>query len=155
MQFYVISFKHGSPLNVIILIGCNKLWQSLSCTTVPFPFGNLNNKKILDLVNNNNNESKNSISSLILKLPTDLTFLFNQFNNTNPENDSDLENVIQSKYLYINEMQQLKIPNKENSLSFFHINSCLLNKNFEELQSLLQSRNIKFDVVAIAEITNN
>ena len=52
-------------------------------------------------------------------------------------------------------MQQLKIPNKENSLSFFHINSCLLNKNFEELQSLLQSRNIKFDVVAIAEITNN
>ena len=122
---------------------------------MPFPFGNLNNKKILDLVNNNNNESKNSISSLILKLPTDLTFLFNQFNNTNPENDSDLENVIQSKYLYINEMQQLKIPNKENSLSFFHINSCLLNKNFEELQSLLQSRNIKFDVVAIAEITNN
>ena len=120
-----------------------------------FPFGNLNNKKILDLVNNNNNESKNSISSLILKLPTDLTFLFNQFNNTNPENDSDLENVIQSKYFYINEMQQLKIPNKENSLSFFHINSCLLNKNFEELQSLLQSRNIKFDVVAIAEITNN
>ena len=120
-----------------------------------FPFGNLNNKKILDLVNNNNNESKNSISSLILKPPTDLTFPFNQFNNTNPENDSDLENVIQSKYLYINEMQQLKIPNKENSLSFFHINSCLLNKNFEELQSLLQSRNIKFDVVAIAEITNN
>ena len=119
------------------------------------PFGNLNNKKILDLVNNNNNESKNSISSLILKPPTDLTFPFNQFNNTNPENDSDLENVIQSKYLYINQMQQLKIPNKENSLSFFHINSCLLNKNFEELQSLLQSRNIKFDVVAIAEITNN
>ena len=116
-----------------------------------FPFGNLNNKKVLDLVNNNNNESKNSISSLILKPPTDLTFPFNQFNNTNPENDSDLENVIQSKYLYINEMQQLKIPNKENSLSFFHINSCLLNKNFEELQSLLQSRNIKFDVVAIAD----
>ena len=120
-----------------------------------FPFGNLNNQKILGLVNNNNNESKSSISSLILKPPTDLTFLFNQFKNTNPENDSDLENVIQSKYLYINEMQQLKIPNKENSLSFFHINSCLLNKNFEELQSLLQSRNIKFDVVAIAEITNN
>lgn len=150
-------------LNVTILIiliinileGYNEPWYCLSFTAILFPFGNLNNKKILDLVNNNNNESKNSISSLILKLPTDLTFLFNQFNNTNPENDSDLENVIQSKYFYINEMQQLKIPNKENSLSFFHINSCLLNKNFEELQSLLQSRNIKFDVVAIAEITNN
>ena len=40
-------------------------------------------------------------------------------------------------------------PNK--SLSLFHINSCSLNKNFEELQNLLQSRKIIFDVIAITE----
>ena len=68
--------------------------------------------------------------------------LFNQFTDAIPENRSDPENVIQSKYYDIDELQKLKIPNKENSLSLFHINSCSLNKNFEELQNLLQSTNI-------------
>ena len=61
------------------------------------------------------------------------------------------ENVIQSKYYDIDELQQLKISNKERSFSFFHINSCLLNKNFEELQNLLQSTNTQFDLIAITE----
>ena len=117
-----------------------------------FPFGNLNNQKFLGFVNtnNDNNESKNSNSSPTLKSPPDLALLFNQFNNAIPENNSDPENVIQSKY-DIDELQQLKIPNKEKSLSLFHINSCSLNKNFEELQNLLQSANTQFDVIAITE----
>ena len=65
--------------------------------------------------------------------------------------DSDPENVIQSKYYDIGRLKQLKIPNKEKSLSLFHINSCSVNKIFEELQDLLQSKNIHFDVIAIAE----
>ena len=59
--------------------------------------------------------------------------------------------MIQSKYYDIDELQQLKIANKEKSLSFFHINSCSLNKNFEELQNSLQSANTQFDVIAISE----
>ena len=51
----------------------------------------------------------------------------------------------------IDKLQQLKIPNKENSPSLFHINSCSLNKNFEELQNLLQFTNINFDVIATTE----
>ena len=121
-----------------------------------FLFGNLNNQKFLGLVSNNNdnyNESKNSNSFLILKPPPDLALLFNQFNYAIPENNNDPENVIQSKYYDIDELQQLKIPNKEKSLSLslFHINSCSLNKNFEELQNLLQSTNTQFDVIAITE----
>ena len=58
---------------------------------------------------------------------------------------------MQSKYYDIDELQQLKIPNKEKYLFFFHINSCSLNKNFEELQNLLQSTNIQFDVIVITE----
>ena len=143
-------------LNYIVykyLQGCNEPWYCLSCTTMLFPFGNLNNQKFLGFVNNNNdnnNESKISNSYLILKPPPDPA-LFNQFNNVIPENNSDPENMIQNKYCDIDELQQLEIPNKEKSLSFFHINSCSLNKNFEELQNLLQSTNSQFDVIAITE----
>ena len=56
--------------------------------------------------------------------------------------------MIQSKYYDIDE---LKIPYNKKSLSVFHINSCSLNKNFEEIQNLLQSTNIQFDVIAITE----
>ena len=84
-----------------------------------------------------------------MKPTPDLALLFNQFSNVIPENHSDPENVIQSKYYDIDELQKLKIPNKENSLSLFHINSCSLNKNLEELQDLLKSTNINFDVIAI------
>ena len=62
---------------------------------------------------------------------------------------SDPENVFQSKYYDKDELRKLKIPNKDNSLSLFHINSCSLNKNFEELQNILQAKNIDFDVIAI------
>ena len=103
----------------------------------------MNNQKFPNLIDNNNtitsSETKNLNSSLVLKPPPDLALLFNQFNNAIPENRSDPENVIQSKYYDIDELQKLKIPNKENSLSLFHINSCSLNKNFEELQNLRQN----------------
>ena len=144
-----IKCNHLNYIDYKYLQGCNEPWYCLSCTTMLFPFGNLNNQKFLGFVNNNNdnnNESKNSNSSLILKPPPDLALLFNQFNNAIPENNNDPENVIQSKYYDIDELQQLKIPNKEKSLSLFHINSCSLNKNFEELQNLLQSTILSFDV---------
>ena len=107
-----------------------------------FPFGNLNHQKFLGIIinnnNNNNNESKNSNSFLILKPPPDLVLLFNQFNNAIPENNSDPENVIETKYYDIDELQKLKIPIKDKSLPFFHINFCAPNKNFAENQNLRQ-----------------
>ena len=38
-----------------------------------------------------------------------------------------------------------------NSLSLFHINSCSLNKNFENLEYLLKATNKTFDVIVISE----
>ena len=91
-----------------------------------FPFGNLNNQKFLGFINNNNNDNNNdnnnnininnkelevSNSFLILKPPPDLARLFNQSSSAIPENNSVPENVIQSKYYEIDELQQLKIPN--------------------------------------------
>ena len=134
---------------------CNEPSYCLSCTNTLFPFGNLNSQNLVNFIGNNNtitsSETKNLNSFLLLKPPPDLALLFNQFKNAIPENCSDLENVIQSKYHDIDELQTLKIPNKQNSLSLFHINSCSLNKNFEELQNLLQSTNINFDVIVITE----
>ena len=117
----------------------------------------MNNQNCLTFVGDDNtigNKTKNLKISLLLKPPRD-HLLFNQFNSVIPENLSDPENVIQSKYYDIDELQQLKIPNKEKSLSLFHINSCSLKKNFEELQNLLQSTNITFDVIAIISVTQN
>ena len=87
-----------------------------------FPFDNLNNLtflgfiKIIIIIIIRMNK-KNSNRSLSLKPPPDLTLLFNQFINAIPENSSDPENTIQSKYYDIVELQQLKIPSKEQALS--------------------------------------
>ena len=63
-----------------------------------------NDKTFIDFISNNNNKSKNSSSFLILKLPPDLAFLFNQFSNSIPKKNSDPENVVQSKYYDIDEL---------------------------------------------------
>ena len=110
-----IKYIHPYYIDYKYLQGCNEPCHCLSCTAMFFPFGNLNNQKFLVFINNNNddnnNESKNSNSSLILKSPPDLALLFNQFNNAIPENNSDPENVIQSKYYHTDELQQLQITN--------------------------------------------
>ena len=147
--------NHLNYMHYKYLQGCNEPWYCLSCSNTLFPFGNLNNQNFLNFIGNNDtitsSETNSLNSSLLLKPTPDLTLLFNQLINAIPENRSDPENAIQSKYYDIGELQKLKIPNKENSLSLFHINSCSLNKNFEELQNLLQSANINFDVIAITE----
>ena len=45
----------------------------------------------------------------------------------------------------------MKIPNKNSCLSLFHINNCSLNKNFENLEYLIKSTNINFDIIVISK----
>ena len=47
--------------------------------------------------------------------------------------------------------RKLKIPNKKSSLSLFHVNTCSLSKNFEDLGYLLKTTNTIFDIIAISE----
>ena len=172
-QFYATSFKHGSISNVTILtiwiINIYKVVGSHIASLLvpmPFPFGNLNNQNFLNVIGNNNtitSSEKNNLNGfLLLKPPPGLALFFNQFNKSISENRSDPENVISISYMSqvlqnfqstydVYELQKLKIPNIRRTLSLFHINSCSLNKNFEELQNLLQSTNINFDVIAITE----
>ena len=85
---------------------------------------------------------KDHNSSLSLKSSSNLELLVNQFNNATPENGNDPEKIASSKYYDIDEMHNIEIPHKNKSLSLFHINACSLNKNFDDLQHLLNCTKI-------------
>ena len=93
----------------------------------------------------------NKNNSIHLTPPPNLALLFNQFNNTSPEQNVDPENVVNSRYFDIDEIQALKLYDKKNSLSFFHINACSLNKNFDDLEYLLKCTNKSFDKITLSE----
>ena len=65
--------------------------------------------------------------------------------------------VVKCRYYDIEEIQTLNIPNKSKSLSMFHINTCSLSKNFDDLEYLLKTTNMNFDITVISEtrITKN
>ena len=48
-------------------------------------------------------------------------------------------------------MKSKKMKIEPNSISLFHINSCSLNKNFEDLEYLLKVTNKTFDIITISE----
>ena len=89
-------------------------------------------------------------SSLLLKPSPNLELLVNRFNNATPENNEP-EKISSSRYYDIDEMHNLKIPQKNKSLSLFHINACSLNKNFDDLQHLLSSFKKVFDITSVSE----
>ena len=60
------------------------------------------------------------------------------------------ENFINCRDLDNNQIQKMKT--KPNSISLFHINSCFLNKNFEDIEYLLTATTKTFDVIAISEL---
>ena len=63
--------------------------------------------------------------------------MVNEFNNATPENSNNPEKVCSSKYYDIEDMHNNEMPHKNESLSLVHINACCLNKNFHDLQHLL------------------
>ena len=75
---------------------------------------------------------------------------FNQFNDffSDQKENSDIRNC---KYYNIDEIQSLNKLNDKHSPSLFHINSCPLTKNIEDLEFPLDSTQICFDVIAITE----
>ena len=138
------------------LNGNDDPWFCLKCNTELFPFGTLNNKTFNQYINSSNIQNKDidqdNSSNLVLKPPPNLKSLFNQFNNSSQIHDfKDPENVVNCKYYNLEEVQTMKIPNKKNSLSLFHINACSLSKNFEDLEYLLKTTNTNFDIIAISE----
>ena len=141
----------------------NDLWYYISCCDEVLPFSTLANKNFLSMVNpppvpddhncftNNSDAYISKNSSLSVKPSSDISLVFNQFNNSSPEQKTDPENVVNSNYYDIDQLQTLKFPEKNKPLFLFHINSCSLNKNFDDLQHLLKCTNKVFDIVAVSE----
>ena len=86
-----------------------------------------------------------------MKPSANLSFLFNRFNNFFPEHKNEPENVVNSNYYDIDQIQNLKFPAKTNSLSLFHMNVCSLSKSFDDLEYLLKCTNKGIDIVAVSE----
>ena len=135
----------------------NDPWFCISCCSEIFPFSTVKNKNFISNFYDNN-KSKSTVdkdSSLLLKPSGHLKHLVNQFNNMSSSSDdinSDgPENTVSSKYYDTDELQNLKITNKSNSLSLFHIDASSLSKNFDDLQNLLSCTNKNFDIIAITE----
>ena len=102
-----------------------------------------NIRQCKDLENDHN-------SSLALQ-PSNLELIVNQLNNATPENSNQPETISSSKYYDKEEMYNIKIPNKNKSLSLLYENECFLYKNFDDLQHLLSCIKTKLDIVPKSE----
>ena len=110
------------------------------------------NHKDNDQDNSSNVVLKPPPNLIVLNPPPNLNSLFNQFNNSPQFHGSkDPVNVVKCKYYNLEEVQTLKIPNKKSSLSLFHITTCSLSRNFEDIEYLLKTTNTSFDIIAISE----
>ena len=56
-----------------------------------------------------------------------------------------------SRYFNIDQTQSLKFAQEEKFLSFFHINSCSLSKDFDDPVYLLKFKNKNFVIIAVSE----
>ena len=122
-----------------------------------FPFATINDHKLYQTLSQSNNHYSGSSGSYstktcsTLKPPKNSSNLFNEFNNVSFQQNKDTENIINCKYYDIEEIQSLNNLNHKDALSLFHINTCSLPKNIEELQYLLDKTKIDFDVIVISE----
>ena len=154
-----IKCNNLNYLDYRYLQNSNESWYCIECCSTIFPINSLtSNKNFLDCCTNTDNNSTHWIdlendnnSSLSSKPSSNLELLVNQFNNATPENTNDPKKVCSSKYYDFEERNNIEIPHKNKSLSLFHINACSLNKNFDDLQHLLNCTKIFFDIIAISE----
>ena len=85
-QFWV--HLRCNKLNLVdykYLQGSTDPWLCLSCCSLILPFGNLTDKDFSYSILNNYIEISNKNSFVLLKSPPNLALLFNQFNNSSPE----------------------------------------------------------------------
>ena len=88
------------------LQGSTNYWFCLSCCCAVLPFRNLTDKDFFcSVLNKKYNEISNKNRFVLLKLLSGLALLFKQFNNSSPEQQIDPENVVNSRYYDIDQIQ--------------------------------------------------
>ena len=86
-----------------------------------------------------------------IKYLKNLSNLFTEFRNFSSQQIKDTENIINCKYCNTDEIQSSNNLNHEDALSLFHINTCSLSKNIEEIEYFINKTKIDFDVIGISE----
>ena len=107
----------------------NKTWHCYNCNKDLFPFTAINNFKLYSLLSDTfycNSDSNESC--LTIKPSKNLSHLFNEFNSFSSDINNTPENVINSNYYDIDQLQTLKEFADKSSLSLFHLNTCSLSK---------------------------
>ena len=95
----LVDYKH--------LQGSNDPSFRLSYCSTSLPFGYLTESDLsCSVLDKNYIEISSKNSSVLFKPPPNLALLFNQFNNSSPEQQIDPENVGNSRYYEIDQIQQ-------------------------------------------------
>ena len=148
-----LNFLYGK-----LVKNSNSGWFFLHFSNNFFPLTNITTKKLRSVFNNEEYHVDDYIDNstktcLVLKPQENLTNLFNELDNLSygPDQNNSSENIINCKYYDMDEIQTLNKLNNKCTLSLFHINSCSLSKNIDDLEYLLNSTSINFDVIAVSE----
>ena len=136
----------------------NKTWHCYNCNKDLFPFTTVNNFNLSSLLSDRfycNSDSNESC--LTLKPPKSLSHFFNEFNSFSSDINNTPENVVNSNYDDIGQLQTLKEFTDKSSLSLFHVNTRSFSKNVDDFEHLIQSTKTDFDIIAVSEsrITKN
>ena len=112
----------------------------------------MNNFLLYSLLTDKNYHDNNlNESCLVLKPPKNFKYLFNEFQNFSSDINNTRENIINSKYYDFNQLEALKEFTYKSSLSLIHLNTCCLKKDIDDLEHLIQSTMIVFDITVVAE----
>ena len=123
------------------------LWYCLPCQILNwaniFPFSFLSTSELLDM---NGVDLPSQLSNL---LPFETSSRLNNLPNLNDfDLDENLVHSIDSKYRKVSELSSMKT---NQTFSLFHVNIRSLTKHLDELQTLINSAKIPFDILGIAE----
>ena len=119
-----------------------RFWICMYCSNNLFLFTIIDDYKQNQTINQSNkhrgDRSDNCSGKTCspLKPPENLINLLNNFKNVSSKQKRDTENIINCKYYTYDEIQTLNNLKHKGALFFFHMKTCSLPKNIEELEYL-------------------
>ncbi|XP_065684726.1 uncharacterized protein LOC136096953 [Hydra vulgaris] len=126
----------------------NCSWFCINCLASIFPF---NKETIIDNENLTNVDTKVNEIYQVSDFP--IYSIFNTFN-THVDNNNKSQNLpINSYYTNVDDLKCIAAD--KSSFNVFHINISSLSKHFDDLENLLQSTKLEFDIIGISEIRLN
>ena len=108
------------------------------------PIYDNNNFKLYLLLSDKSycNSNSNESCLALIRPPKNSSHLFNEFNSFLSDINNTPENIINSNYNDINELQTFSEFNDKSSLSLFHLSTCLLSKNIDDLDTLFSQQRL-------------